>query len=105
MTYEYFKQYWQEECLKEGVLTIPDGVEELDNGCGIAGNQEIKKVILPENAKLCIGPRVFKDCVNIESLENFPPVYKWIDGFIDEDTGETVSIERVEEQTNFIRYE
>lgn len=86
MTKEYFNDNWHKECLKGGVLTIPDNLTEL-SGWEFHGCEDIRKVILPSYG-IDIADEVFCDCVNLEKVENFPPMYHVDEEFIDEDTGE-----------------
>lgn len=90
MTQEQFRKSWQEECLIEGVLTIPDCVTDLSDW-QFCGSEEIRKVVLPANG-VRISDYVFCDCVNLEEVENFPPTYHVDEEFIDEETGENVHI-------------
>lgn len=92
MTYEHFKHHWQEECFKDGVLTIPDGIDELHEDCCIVGNLDVYKVVLPQSGVEIYGP-VFQECANLVSIENFPCVFKESCEIVDEDTGEFVSLE------------
>lgn len=48
MTEEQFYKKWLEECLKDGVLTIPDCVTELSERM-FCGCEEIRMVVLPAN--------------------------------------------------------
>ena len=44
---------------------------------------------MPSNG-IDIEDEVFRDCVNLEEVENFPPTYHVDEEFIDEDTGEKI---------------
>lgn len=90
MTEEQFHKNWREECLKDGVLTIPDCVTELSERM-FCGCEEIRKVVLPANG-VGISDYLFMDCVNLEEIENFPPTYHIDEEFFDEETGENVHI-------------
>lgn len=96
MTYEHFKQHWHRECFKDGVLTIPDGVTELyeDTLSHIGHIEEISKVVLPADGKMTINGEAFQGCKNLETIENFPPTYHWQEEFVDEETGDTVLLDR-----------
>ena len=93
MTKEYFNDNWHKECLKGGVLTIPDNLTEL-SGWEFHGCEDIRKVILPSYG-IDIADEVFCDCVNLEEVENFPPTYHVDEEFIDEDTGEKIILLRI----------
>lgn len=59
MTYEYLKQHWQEECLKDGILTIPKGVHEIDRSCRLSRCKDLRTIIVEDD-----GLSIKRDSLN-----------------------------------------
>lgn len=75
MTEEYFYDNWYKECLKGGVLTIPDNLTEL-SGWKFHGCEDIRKVILPATG-IDIEDEVLPKCIKyIETNPNFKEDYE-----------------------------
>lgn len=92
MTENEFYENWHKDCLKDGVLTIPEEIGSLDESSLCKGDREdIRKVILPRSG-VDISNDAFASCINLEELENFPPAFHYDEYFLDEETGEYVHL-------------
>lgn len=90
MTENEFYENWHKDCLKDGVLTIPEEINTLDYYALCKGDcEKIRKVVLPLSG-IHILNGVFEDCVNLEELENFPPKFHYDEYIVDEETGENI---------------
>ena len=72
MTENEFYENWHKDCLKDGVLTIPEEIGSLDESSLCKGEREdIRKVILPHSG-VDISNDAFASCINLEEIRYFP---------------------------------
>lgn len=57
---------WDEGCVKDGVLTIPEGVTKIEESA-FRSDWNIKKVVLPSSLKE-IGDEAFYNCLNLKTV-------------------------------------